>query len=145
MPTSIHARVDRLRSGEDPGFIERLPSGWAVMGDPQVLIGYCLLLPDPVVPSLNALEGRARLEFLGDMAALGDAVLAATGAARINYAILGNLDPALHAHVIPRYAHEPDPNRTAHPWSYDWGAAPRFDAAAQGPLIAAIRSRLSRA
>ena len=25
-------------------------SGWAVLGDPQITRGYCLLLPDPVVP-----------------------------------------------------------------------------------------------
>jgi diadenosine tetraphosphate (Ap4A) HIT family hydrolase len=145
MTTTIHRRVDRLRAGEDPTFIERLPSGWAVMGEQQVLIGYCLLLPDPVVPSLNALDRKARSEFLDDMAALGDAVLAATGALRINYAILGNVDPALHAHVLPRYANEPAGNRTAHPWTYDWSVAPRFDATAQAPLVAAIRLRLARA
>ena len=33
------------------------------MGDPQVLPGYCLLLPDPVVPHLNvwAVEGRTQI------------------------------------------------------------------------------------
>src|SRR4030095_7479159 len=101
MTTSIHRRVDALRAGRDPAFVARLASGWAVMGERQFLPGYCLLLPDPVVPALNAREGGARASFLGDMAALGDAVLAATRAVRINYAIFGNLDPALHAHIIP--------------------------------------------
>jgi diadenosine tetraphosphate (Ap4A) HIT family hydrolase len=142
--TSIHRRVERLRAGEDPTFIERMPSGWAAMGEQQVLIGYCLLLPDPVVPNLNALAKDARLAFLADMAALGDAVLAATGAARINYAILGNLDPALHAHVVPRYATEPEETRTSHPWTYDWSGAPRFDPDAQASLVAAIRAHLGR-
>ena len=55
------------------------------------------------------------------MAALGDAVLEATGAERINYEILGNVDPALHAHVIPRHASEdPDLRRKA-------GVAPRLE------------------
>jgi diadenosine tetraphosphate (Ap4A) HIT family hydrolase len=144
MSTAIHRRVERLRAGEDPTFIERMASGWAVMGEQQFLIGYCLLLPDPVVTSLNALAGDARLAFLADMAALGDAVLAATGAARINYAILGNVDPALHAHVVPRYATEPEATRTAHPWAYDWNRAPRFDPEAQASLIGAIRARLGR-
>ena len=78
-----------------------------MLGERQVLPGYCLLLPDPVVPTLNALQGAERAAFLADMAALGDAVLAVTHAVRINYAIFGNLDPALHAHVIPRYHDEP--------------------------------------
>ncbi len=127
MTTSIHRRVDALRAGDDPTFIARLASGWAVLGERQVLPGYCLLLPDPVVPTLNALQGAVRQAFLADMAALGDAVLTVTGAVRINYAIFGNLDPALHAHVIPRYHDEPAELRTAQPWAYDWDAAPAFD------------------
>jgi diadenosine tetraphosphate (Ap4A) HIT family hydrolase len=137
--------VDALRAGEDPTFVARLASGWAVLGDPQVLPGYCLLLPDPVVPALNALQDAARAEFLADMAALGDAVLAATHAVRINYAIFGNLDPALHAHVIPRFADEPAPLRQAQPWAYDWDAAPRFDADRHRELRDLIHGALGRA
>jgi diadenosine tetraphosphate (Ap4A) HIT family hydrolase len=139
--TSIHRRVDALRAGTDPTFVARLASGWAVLGERQVLPGYCLLLPDPVVPTLNALTGAERSAFLTDMAALGDAVLAATRAARINYAILGNQDPALHAHVIPRYPDEPPARRTAHPWSYDWEQAPAF----QADLHRELRDRIHAA
>lgn len=142
MPTAIHRRVAACRAGSDPTLIARLPSGWAVMGDPQVLAGYCLLLPDPVVPDLNALGSGERDQFLADMARLGDAVLKATGALRINYAIFGNLEPALHAHVFPRFANEPEGLRTAHPWTYDWNAAARFSAAHHEGLLAAIRSQL---
>lgn len=127
MTTAIHRRVDALRAGSDRGFIARLASGWAVMGERQVLPGYCLLLPDPVVPTLQALTGAGRAQFLMDMAALGDAVQKVTHALRINYAILGNLEPALHAHVIPRYQHEPAEYLTTHPWAYDWNAAPAYD------------------
>ncbi|MCM2311343.1 MAG: hypothetical protein NDI84_08070, partial [Steroidobacteraceae bacterium] len=66
MSTAIHRRVEACRTGTDPTCIARLPSGWAVMGDPQVLTGYCLLLPDPVVPHLNALSADAQLVFLAD-------------------------------------------------------------------------------
>ena len=127
MTTAIHRRVDALRAGRDPTFVARLGSGWAVLGERQVLPGYCLLLPDPVVPTLNDLSGGARAAFLADMAALGDAVLAVTHALRVNYAVFGNLEPALHAHVIPRYHDEPAELRTGHPWAYDWTLAPAFD------------------
>ena len=144
MSTAIHRRVEACRAGADPTVIARLASGWAVMGDPQVLEGYCLLLPDPVVPHLNALPPAAQVAFLADLARLGQAVLEQTGALRINYAMFGNLEPALHAHVHPRYAHEPEALRTAHPWAYDWSAARRFDAARDGALLQALRARLSR-
>ena len=127
MTTAIHRRVDALRAGADPTFIARLASGWAVMGERQVLPGYCLLLPDPAVPTLNALAVAERARFLADMAALGDAVQKVTRALRINYAILGNQEPALHAHVIPRFHDEPARHATSHPWTYDWDAAIAFD------------------
>lgn len=142
MTTSIHRRVDALRAGRDPTFVARLRSGWAVLGERQVLPGYCLLLPDPVVPTLNDLAGADRAAFLADMAALGDAVLAVTHAARINYAIFGNQDPALHAHVVPRYHDEPVPQVTAHPWTYDWSRAPAFDEEAHRALRNALHAAL---
>ncbi len=142
--TPIHRRVSRLRAGEDRALIARLPSGWAVFGERQFLRGYALLLPDPVVPTLNALHGPARAQFLADMAALGDALLFATGAVRINYAIYGNQDPALHAHVIPRYPDEPEELRTKHPWAYDWTTGQRFEREAYEDLSVALRDRLGK-
>ena len=144
MSTAIHRRVEACRAGTDPTVIARLASGWAVLGDPQVLEGYCLLLPDPVVPHLNAMPAGAQAAFLADLARLGQAVLEETGALRINYAMFGNLEPALHAHVHPRYANEPEPLRSAHPWAYDWPAARRFDPVRDGPLLRALRVRLTR-
>lgn len=144
MSTAIHRLVDRCRRGDDPTVIARLRSGWAVMGQQQVLRGYCLLLPDPVVPHLNALEPAKRDVFLSELGQLGEAVLAATGALRINYAIFGNVEPALHAHVHPRYADEPDDMRANNPWAYDWRLAPEFDSQVHAPLRDAIRQRLTR-
>ena len=100
--------------------VARLVSGWVVMGDPQVLAGYCLLLPDPVVPDLNALPPAGQAVFLADMARVGQTLRDLTGAVRINYAIFGNLEPALHAHLFPRRLIEPVALRTAHPWAWDW-------------------------
>ena len=64
-------------------------------GDAHFLPGYCLLLPDSVVPDLNALSFADRQRFLLGMTILGDALLETTEALRINYEILGNTDPAL--------------------------------------------------
>ena len=142
--TAIHARVVAAREGRDPCVVARLFSGWAVFGERQFVRGYTLLLPDPVVPNLNALGARERIAFLSDMSRLGDALLKVTGALRINYAIFGNLEPALHAHVIPRYADEPEALRSAQPWAYDWQAAPAFERGACGALADALLKELTR-
>jgi diadenosine tetraphosphate (Ap4A) HIT family hydrolase len=142
--TAIHTQVIAARQGREPRVIARLFSGWALFGERQFVRGYALLLPDPVVPNLNALGARERIAFLSDMSRLGDALLKVTGAARINYAIFGNQDPALHAHVIPRYLDEPPALRDAQPWAYDWDAAPPFDRASTQELAASLLRELSR-
>jgi diadenosine tetraphosphate (Ap4A) HIT family hydrolase len=142
--TVIHDLVVAAREGREPRIAAKLTSGWVLFGERQFVRGYVLLLPDPVVPSLNALGAQERSLFLVDMARLGDALLKVTDALRINYAILGNVEPALHAHVIPRYADEPEDKRMAHPWMYDWAAAPLFDRSEQATLGDALRRELTR-
>jgi diadenosine tetraphosphate (Ap4A) HIT family hydrolase len=141
--TAIHRQVEAARNGELPRVIARMQSGWAVLGDPQITDGYSLLLADPVVPDLNALDGRARAAFLDDMVRLGDALLAETGAERINYEILGNVEPALHAHVIPRHASEDPELRKKPVWLHDWSKAAAFSDAL-APLIRRLAGRLRR-
>lgn len=136
----ISQRVELARQGANDKVIYRMPSGWAVMGDVQFLPGYCLLLPDPVVPSLNDLDTQARAAYLLDMARLGDAVLEATGALRMNYEILGNSEPELHCHLFPRYASEPEDKRRMPVWFYDWKTAVAYAEAEHG----ALRERIAR-
>ncbi len=143
MSTLIHQRVELAREGKNPTVLARLESGWAVMGEVQILNGYCLLLPDPVVPTLNDLSLREREIFLREMTILGDAILAATGAVRINYEILGNSEPALHAHVIPRYQAEPENLRAGPVWFYDFSKAPRLNL--ESPAYQALKARLEAA
>jgi len=142
--TAIHREVSAARAGRNPRVIARLFSGWAVFGERQFVRGYSLLLPDPVVPNLNALGAHERSAFLSDMARLGDALLKVTGALRINYAMFGNEEPALHAHVIPRYLDEPEPLRSLHPWAYDWKAAPVFERGACRELAEGVLRELTR-
>lgn len=147
MPSTIIAdKVARARAGENPAVIARLSSGFAVMNDnqPEPIAGCCVLLPDPVVPSVNDLDAVARARFMADMLLLGDAVLAATGAERINYLILCNMAPELHAHVIPRFASEDPEKRRLGPFeAYAFGASPKLDAeGAHAALMGAIRDEL---
>ncbi|NMZ01314.1 HIT domain-containing protein [Pseudomonas proteolytica] len=130
----ISQRVALARSGANDKVICKMASGWAVMGDVQFLPGYCLLLPDPVVSSLNDLDTQARTTYLLDMARLGDAVLQATDALRMNYEILGNSEPELHCHIFPRYASEAEQYRKMPVWFYDWKTATPYAEDVHGAL-----------
>ncbi|MBD2691349.1 HIT family protein [Anabaena catenula] len=144
MSTLIHDRVEAARQGTNSTVICRVGSGWVVLGDVQFLRGYSLLLPDPVVPDLNALTMDQRLNFLRDMTLLGDALLEVTGATRINYEILGNSEAALHAHVFPRYAIEPEEKRRKPVWFYDWKNATPFNLERDSPLMFEIAESIKR-
>jgi len=144
LSTAIHRRVADARAGRDNTLLGRCASGWAVFGQRQFVAGYLLLLPDPVVPDLNSLTPEKRVQFLLDMSRLGDALMRVTSPMRINYAIFGNVEPALHAHVIPRYRSEPENMQTQQPWAYDWNEAPEFDAIVAAPLIKSLRSELAQ-
>ena len=142
--TLIHERVALARRGQNETVIARMRSGWLVLGDRQFIPGYCLLLPDPVVASLNDLGHEARASFLTDMAAIGDALLEVTDAHRINYSILGNADEALHAHVFPRYRTEPQEYVRRPVWTYsrERRSSVPFDLSRDRPLMDAIRQVL---
>ncbi len=146
--TLIHRRVRAAQEGVNPSVICRVSSGWVVLGDGQFLRGYCLLLPDPVVPDLNTLDPEQRKTYLYEMSVIGDALLEVTDAYRINYDILGNTEPALHAHIMPRYLDEPLEYRVGPAWNYpkDQFRQRAFDPGRDRELMeqiaAAIRRRL---
>ena len=115
---SVLEQVEAARAGLEPALISQVSSGWVVLCKMQYLRGYCVLLPDPVVPSLNDLTRQQRVAYLCDMSTIGDALLEVTKSHRINYAIMGNADQVLHSHIVPRYWNEPNEFRTNTPWSY---------------------------
>ena len=120
-------RADRIGSalrGENPTVLARLPAAFAVLGDPQWLPGYCVLLSDdPTADRLSDLSRPERTDYLASMALLGEAVERAcaerdAGFRRVNLEILGNADAYLHAHVWPRYTWEPPHLATRPVWLY---------------------------
>jgi diadenosine tetraphosphate (Ap4A) HIT family hydrolase len=132
--------VENAQKGTHALAVCRTHTGWVVLGEKQVTHGYCLLLPDPVVPTLNALEPHTRMTFLYEMSMVGDVLLRLTGAVRVNYAIFGNLEPALHAHIVPRYSDEPSERRTQQPWAWDWTSLPSADPSALAAFIQDLRA-----
>jgi diadenosine tetraphosphate (Ap4A) HIT family hydrolase len=145
MSTVIHRRVAACRAGDYDKAICRIRSGWVVLGEVQFLRGYSLVYPDPVVSHLNDMNTEARRILLYEVSLVGDALLEITGALRINYEILGNLEPALHVHLFPRFESEPANLKTKPAWFYDWEQAPPFDPVRDAPLMNDIRTWLEHA
>ena len=146
MTPSLPDRLEQARNGTNPALICQVASGWVTLCDMQFLRGYCILLADPIVTSLNDLDRFRRLEFLCDMALVGDALKEVTGAFRVNYVIAGNSDPFLHAHIVPRYMSEPHSMRKGLPWSYPPSIleATLFDFERDHELIQQLRQALQK-
>ena len=111
-------RIGSCERGENPTFMVKMRSGFAVIGDHQFLPGYCLLLGYPVASSLNELSMEARKQYLIDMTLIGDAIIKVCSPLRINYSTLMNLDHYLHTHVEARYEWESDEYRSRPSYFY---------------------------
>jgi hypothetical protein len=73
------------------------------------------------------------------MALAGDALLSSTGCARVNYEIWGNAEPALHAHIMPRYLTEPQDKRHRPAcMGYSWSEAEK-SGDGEAALVAKLR------
>ena len=134
MSTAIHQKVEIMRRGEDPFVLAKLPSGWVCLAESQPMApfglpgAYCVLFSDPVVSDLNALSLEKRAQWGIDLAKVGDALIKVCGAVRANYEIWGNQDPALHAHITPRFSSETEARRMLPPrQAYDWNAGVKVD------------------
>jgi len=143
MSNLIAERVALARAGSNPYVITKLSSGWLVIGDVQPLLGYCVFLADPVVPSINDLSEADRVQYSLDVLRAGDALLAVSNAYRITYETLGNTEQALHTHIIPRYLDELDDKRKMPAMMmYSWADAEPFSAELHGEMVERMRNWL---
>lgn len=78
--------------------------------------GQCLLSLKEHHEDFTLLDARVANRLMADARDAASAIQKVTGAARVNYAILGNHEPHLHVHLIPRHpSREPRPREA--PWS----------------------------
>ena len=142
MQTDIELAVDLAKAGDNRTFITQLDSGWVFLGLNQNLKGTCFLVADPYVKTIDDMEEGVRNAFMSDMLLVGKAIKAVTQAERMNYLFLGNKDPLLHVHIIPRFADEAEEYRQHGPWKYEEYL--KFDDDRDAPLIENIRNELKK-
>ena len=140
--TDIELALDLANQGAAQMAVTQLQSGWVFLGLNQILKGTCFLVAEPVVTSLDDLSAESRAVFMEDMLTIGRAVKTVTGADKINYLFLGNKDPVLHVHIVPRYSEEDPKYRTHGPWRYEEYL--KFDVERDQALIDQLRESLNQ-
>lgn len=77
--------------------------------------GRCLLVLREHYEHFDQLPPELATKFMSDVTQAVIAIRKTTGCARVNIAILGNSEPHVHAHLIPRY-----PSREEFPHDTPW-------------------------
>jgi diadenosine tetraphosphate (Ap4A) HIT family hydrolase len=81
----------------------------------QSMAGYCVLICTEHVCEPYELRADQQRSYFDDLLRVGRALERAFRPIKLNYQILGNLVPHLHAHVQPRYYGDPAPGRPLDP------------------------------
>lgn len=71
--------------------------------------GRCVLTLREHATELFEVSPGARQPYMEDMCRAAQAIKSAVNAFKLNYEILGNADPHVHCHLIPRQHDEPNP------------------------------------
>lgn len=104
---------------ERPYFVYEFETSYVELSKSQFWEGYCILFSKGDYDHLTDMPAHVREKYLMEMSILGEAMLEVLGAARINYNILGNSHPIVHAHLFPRYDWEDEELRKTVVWKYD--------------------------
>ncbi|WP_339753504.1 HIT family protein [uncultured Marinobacter sp.] len=75
--------------------------------------GRCVLTLREHATELFEASASARQAFMEDMSRAAWAIKTAVDSFKMNYEILGNADPHVHCHLVPRQSDEPNPGAPA--------------------------------
>lgn len=103
MDCLICNRIEDIKKGKNPNFVAAYKSGYMVKHDNQKRIGYTLFLSKIHARELHELSLKQQSDFLLDMAHAAESVYREYKPVKLNIELLGNKDPHLHWHIIPRY------------------------------------------
>jgi diadenosine tetraphosphate (Ap4A) HIT family hydrolase len=99
----ICAMIDRIKAGAFPDFIAELKNCYVILGDQQFYRGYCVLFAKLHATELYLMPADdARLLF-DEMRLVAEAIASVVKPWKMNYECLGNSEPHVHWHLLPRY------------------------------------------
>lgn len=131
-----------------PYFVYEFETSYVELSKSQFWEGYCILFSKEDYHHLTDMPACIREKYLMEMSILGEAMMEVLGAARINYNILGNTHPLVHAHLFPRYDWEDEELKKTVVWKYDpsffYDEAYRFNEDKHADLKATLAQAIDR-
>ncbi|MEW6280783.1 MAG: HIT family protein [Candidatus Eremiobacterota bacterium] len=103
--------------------------------------GRCLLVLNEHHDDFSTLNPELTARFVADVQLVGRAIRTALSPVRVNYALLGNAEPHVHFHLIPRYPDDPVPDQA--PWKHP-DRATNLPEPERRRVVAALQEALTR-
>ncbi|HZC46250.1 MAG TPA: HIT family protein [Candidatus Acidoferrum sp.] len=100
----ICAMNDRIKAGTFPDFIAELASSYVILGDQQFYRGYCVLFAKHHATELYLMSADSARLLHDEMRLVAEAIAAVVKPWKMNYECLGNSEPHVHWHLLPRQA-----------------------------------------
>lgn len=136
---------DEINFKQRPYFVYEFKHSYVELGKSQFWEGYCILFSKIGYNHLTDMPIKVREEYLMEMSILGEAMMEVLSPRRINYNILGNSHPVVHAHVFPRYEWEKEPLKQTVVWRYEDETFHKEEYAFDVVIHAPLKEKLAKA
>ncbi len=137
----ICALIERIRTNSFDDFVAELAESYVILGDAQFYRGYCVMLAKTHATEIFLMPADEAHRVFEELRLVSEAIASVTRPWKLNYECLGNAEPHMHWHILPRY--ENDELRRASIWIRPEAerkvALPKDDRTA---LVAALREAI---
>jgi diadenosine tetraphosphate (Ap4A) HIT family hydrolase len=138
----ICAMIDRINDGSFRDFVAELASCYVILGDQQFYRGYCVLFAKIHATELYLMPADTARLLADEMRLVAEAIATVVKPWKMNYECLGNAEPHVHWHLLPRY--ETDEMRRGPIWLRPESERKvPLDDNDRRALVASIRSQLA--
>jgi diadenosine tetraphosphate (Ap4A) HIT family hydrolase len=100
---AICALIARLDGGDETGLVAALPNSYVLIGDSQFYRGYCVIFARRHARELFLIEKRHAMALFDEVVECAAAIASVVKPLKMNYECLGNQEPHVHWHLLPRY------------------------------------------
>ena len=102
----ICAIIERIKARNFRDFIAELNASYVILGDQQLYRGYCVLLSKIHATELYLMPADAARVLFDEVRLSAEAIATVVKPWKMNYECLGNSEPHVHWHLLPRYEND---------------------------------------
>ncbi|MEP7166373.1 MAG: HIT domain-containing protein [Candidatus Woesebacteria bacterium] len=138
-------RIQDIKNNKNPNFVCELETGYVILLGNKLWPGYTLFTCKIHACELHELPVDFKARYLEEMMTVSKYVWDIFQPKKLNYELLGNGEPHLHWHIVPRSVNEVEPYSKDPIWTY--AKEERLARVADNellPLVESFKSQIER-